>query len=50
MPIELELPSLQTVVRHGLGETKSIHNQILMLKKLDEMRRSALQHYEIIQL
>jgi len=49
MPVELELSSLRTTVKHGLGDSDLVATWLHLLKKMDENRRCALQNYEALQ-
>lgn len=49
VPIELELCSLRTAIKHGMDEAESLKTRVFMLEKLDETRRQALFNYETLQ-
>lgn len=49
LPIELEIPTLRTALRYGVGEANAITTRLVMLESLDESRRQALYNLDVVQ-
>jgi hypothetical protein len=49
MPIELEIASLHTALRHDLGDEESVMSKLCALEQLDETRKAALWNVEVTQ-
>ena len=48
IPIELEIPTLRTIIEHGLDEEGSLKAMLLQLQELDEFKHAALQNIEVM--
>lgn len=49
MLIEIQIPSLRLALQHGLGDSASLMERLLLLERLDENRRKVLYNNEFIQ-
>ena len=49
MPVEFEYKTLQTTVSLGMDISEAQRERIMQLNALDEIRRAALHHIEVVQ-